>query len=128
VYVVVDVVGTLVVECGSREQPARLTIRMQIIRINDTALDLLIPQTLYRLALEFHSADVLIEDQSERNLALYLMLFGRWHSSDPKPIILNGNELDAMEITAVPDSQTSGLEPFSFIGELSGWFRCTTTS
>ena len=44
-------VEVAVVGPGSREQPARLIIRMQqTIRIKNTALDLPIPHTLYRMA------------------------------------------------------------------------------
>jgi hypothetical protein len=69
-------------------------------------------------SVELYCGDTLIEDTNEQNLALYLMLFGRWPASDPQPRI-NNNILQAVDIVAVPDTPSAG-QPFTFVGDLSG--------
>jgi len=69
-------------------------------------------------AVELYCGDTLVEDRDEQNLALYLMLFGRWRASDPQPRIRN-NILEAVDIVAVPESSPPG-QPFAFVGDLSG--------
>lgn len=81
-------------------------------------------------AVELYCADTLIEDAGERNLALYLMLFGRWPASDPQPRIKN-NILEAVDIIAIPDTPSPGQE-FQFVGDLSSmisrYYNFLTTS
>jgi len=81
-------------------------------------------------AVELYCGDTLIQDTSERNLALYLMFFGRWPASDPQPRIRN-DILEAVDIVATPDTRTPN-QPFEFVGDLSGmisrYYNFLTTS
>ena len=71
--------------------------------------------------LQLYCADKLVEDESERNIAFYLMMYGKWQSGGP------GAELDPDKIpTAIlykfePEEITPG-QGFEIIGSLSSLF------
>jgi len=69
-------------------------------------------------AVELYCGGTLVEEASEKNLALYLMLFGRWPASNPQPRIRD-DILEAVDIVATPETPTPN-QPFEFVGDLSG--------
>lgn len=67
---------------------------------------------------ELYSAKTRIDDEHERNLAFYLMLYGKWAGSKPKARIENG-QLVSIDFVVAPVESTPG-QGFEIIGDLSG--------
>lgn len=68
--------------------------------------------------IELYSAETRIDDEYERNLAFYFMLYGDWPASEPEARIEDG-QLISLDFVAAPIESTPG-QGFEFIGDLSG--------
>lgn len=66
---------------------------------------------------ELYCGNTLIQDPSEKNLALYLMFFGKWIATEPIARTKD-NILEAADIVANPENRTQ-KQQFEFVGELS---------
>ena len=67
---------------------------------------------------ELYSGHTRIDDDEERNLAFYLMLYGKWPSSGPNAKI-EKDEIMSVEFVNSP-VEKSEEQAFAIIGELSG--------
>lgn len=67
-------------------------------------------------SVEIHSADVLLEDKTERNIALYLMMYGKWEY-DGGHIEL---DKEGLPVAAIHTSSPEGITPNQGF-EIVGW-------
>lgn len=64
-----------------------------------------------------YSGGIIVTNKFEMNLCIYFMMFGKWSSSGPKPII-ESNILEAIEFVCEPEESVPG-QGFDFLGALS---------
>lgn len=67
---------------------------------------------------ELYCGQKRIEDKKEIQIAFYMMMYGKWPTKEPRPIIKNG-ELIAVEYVCEPEEKVDG-QGFDIIGSLSG--------
>jgi len=79
---------------------------------------------------QFYCGDMRIEDEFERSLAFYFMMFGDWPVGEPEARIENG-ELLSIDFVTAPEHATP-RQGFEFLGSLSGaisrYYSCLTVS
>ncbi len=70
---------------------------------------------------EIRVGDILLEDKTERNIAFYLMMYGKWHY-DGGHIELDGDGLPVAAVHTVSPEEVTPNQGFEMIGSLSSLY------